>query len=92
MKKLNEITEENAKHICNLAGEPFKKCKEKACDGNVDLDKPVPIRTGCASFSIAYCCEKCGRLHWLGDKGVVRGVKNRQGKKAFVINGVFVNK
>lgn len=177
MKNLNEINEDNARHICNLAGEPFisfrkvlhqkekdmgleilisttttmdhadkcdsyiriykngtiellrnsggagignpngdllkkkrlkvtpikdylksegfdlkpKKCKEKGCDGNVDLDKQVPIQTGCSSFSMAYCCDKCGRLHWLGEKGVI-GVKNRQGKNAFVINGGLVNK
>lgn len=67
------------------------KCKQKGCDGNVGLDKSFSVRTGCSSFSIAYCCEKCGRLHWLCEKGVI-GVKNRQGKNAFVIKGVLVNK
>jgi len=60
-----------------------KKCREKGCTGSVDLDKPVTLQTGCSSYSSAYPCNKCGRLHWYFGK-YVSGVRNRKGEKTFV--------
>lgn len=65
----------------NPTGEKPKKCKEKGCGGIIDLNQPVSLMTGCSSYSTAYPCNKCGRLHWYGKNP--RGVYNRRHEKAF---------
>ena len=67
----------------NPTVEKPKKCRESGCIGAVDLDKPIPLKTGCSSYTSAFACDKCGRLYWY-DKKRVSGVKNRRGEKAFL--------
>ena len=61
-----------------------KKCKEKGCIGTVNLNNPISLQTGCASYSYAYPCDKCQRLYWLSEKGRVSGVRKRNGEKAYL--------
>jgi hypothetical protein len=62
------------------------KCTEENCTGDVDLENVTRVQTSCHSFSAAYACNSCGRLHFLsGDKKIsVVGISNRQSKKAYL--------
>jgi len=93
IKRINEIKKGTlfilSHHIVEQdpTGEKPKKCKEKKCTGLIDQSVSVSLQTGCSSFSSAYACEKCGRLHWLNYYTKrVSGVRNRQGEKAFLQN------
>ncbi len=64
------------------------KCVEEKCEGEVDVSSAnsFDVMTGCRSFTPAFPCDKCGRLHWAGGDGV----NNRGGDKAFCIGGRLV--
>ncbi|MCK4918332.1 MAG: hypothetical protein KAS02_00915 [Candidatus Pacebacteria bacterium] len=70
-------------------------CTQKDCSGTVDINKGFSIRTSCRSYSTAFACDKCGRLHFLrGDEAHKKlvGVTQRGGAEAFLIDGEIVNK
>ena len=70
------------------------KCQnEDGCDGHLNFDRPVKLMAGCASYRNTIPCEKCGRLHFaMGDLPEASPVCNRQGHRAFLEDGVVVNK
>ncbi|MCX6740975.1 MAG: hypothetical protein NTY61_01085 [Candidatus Parcubacteria bacterium] len=53
------------------------KCQEVGCDGEIDWDTFITIRTECVRFVQAFPCSKCGRLHWVD--GEVVPVENGEG-------------
>lgn len=69
------------------------KCKERGCDGEIDLSQPISLQTGCggcrgAQLQLAYPCKVCGRLHW-GDGSKVF---NRRKQRAFFENSSVVHR
>lgn len=44
------------------------KCIVIGCGGTLDFKNPYRLQTGCHSYSAAFACNKCGRLH--SDEGV----------------------
>lgn len=70
-------------------------CIEKNCLGKINLNCPVTLRTGCAQWSTTHPCQFCGALYWIygkEDREFPVRVKNRGGKRAFLIEGKLVNK
>jgi len=69
------------------------KCRNEGCTGKVDMRKSVSLMIGCGglcggSYSHAYPCDTCGRLHWKDGSPVF----NRAGQKAFLINNIVILK
>jgi len=67
-------------------------CLENECNGEINLDNPVILQTGCRSACFVYPCQKCGRLHFSHGQGIVRLVFNRGNKKTYFIDGKIVHK
>lgn len=78
--------------VKKVATEKPKKCREKNCAGIVNLSVPISLQTSCHSYSSAFACNTCGRLHWLQKNKRVSGVKNRRGGKAFYKDDILSNK
>lgn len=57
------------------------KCLEKNCNGRIDKQFTISLKTSCTgwggSYSPAHACEKCGRLYWKNGKPVFNLSKNK---------------
>ncbi len=52
------------------------RCSEKNCDGHVDnnISTDLPVADIVApGREMAFACDKCGRLHWVGGEPVYNG-------------------
>ncbi len=70
------------------------KClNEVECNGELNTNHPVPLRTSCTTFRNAIPCRTCGRLHWIDeDFEIAQPVFNRQADRVFLEGGEMVNK
>jgi uncharacterized Fe-S cluster-containing MiaB family protein len=61
------------------------RCKENCCDGHINANNFTILQVGgCSISSLAYYCDKCGRLHrWNGCKPIT----TEKGFKLFYENG-----
>ncbi len=63
-------------------------CKnEEKCTGSIDTSKGIPMRIGCHSFSTAYPCKECKRLHWRSGAPA----SNRSGQRSFLVENKQVS-
>jgi len=60
------------------------------CGNTVNLAKGILVRTGCASFSAAYWCNVCRRLHFGDGKGVFG--RGNPPAKVYYLGGELVRK
>jgi hypothetical protein len=58
------------------------------CNSNIATDSTTRLMTSCGGSSIAFPCEKCGKLHGITGKPVI----NRQGAFAFLIDRRIIYK
>lgn len=60
------------------------KCSINGCGGDLDTEEPRLLMiscSGCGSYSRAYPCKKCKRMHW-AENG--EPVCNKAGEEAFL--------
>ena len=46
------------------------QCQEAGCNGKIDWDTFITIRTECVRFEKTFPCSKCGRLYWVNGSAV----------------------
>ena len=61
------------------------------CDGSIDTESVVPIKTGCFSHDAGHKCNDCDRVYWATDG---EPTYNRKDQAFFFVDGenVFVPK
>jgi len=68
--------------------EKIIRCAENECCGFLNLNETFYLMCGCTSRMPAHVCNICGRLHHPSGKGVF----NKSGQKAFIIEGKLTHK
>jgi len=57
------------------------KCED--CNGEVNEEIPITLKTGCSGATLAYPCSDCERLHYSYGSSVL----SQGGKKVYYKNG-----
>jgi hypothetical protein len=63
-------------------------CSNKECGGIIDMNKKIPLMTGCSSYGLFFPCTKCGRIHTFDGSPM----SNRAGNEVFFIDGKIIHR